>query len=422
MIIGLSVLSAVITAAYLGGNFLQGRKSNQTGTQHTAADGGGSQDQPASGAAQKNGRSASHQTPAASSQPHPGSSASKPRTAESVSLQPDVMEALVVAVKNAGLDAAEIKIAPDNQAEQTAVVLELELPENSDPKSIKHAVQNYLGRSGLKMRWKDKGQAMLLELGSPKAPSHILAFKLPPGSVQETNTSEPPTAPSPKNGLPKLAIVMDDLGPSLEPVKQILALNMTLTYSILPNTAKADKVAALIKKAGRSYMVHLPMEPKQNTNGLAGEDALLLKMPTSQLVALTRKHLAKLPGAKGMNNHMGSAFTENAKAMLPVLEIIKEHGMFYLDSVTSAKTQGISVARKLGIPNGRRDVFLDYDKSGRVVAKQLKQALITAKQQGFAIAIAHPYPATIRALRRAKPMLSAMVELVDVESLMSTAP
>ncbi len=424
LIVVLGAFVAVSLAAIFGGGFLGGDTKPGSGTGSKSVK---SSPAPRRDAVSTVSTNTSPQAPGQKStaapppaQPQPGELQTEPQIKSAV----DVMDSLVIAVKKAGLDTSQIRVLPEKQGDNGMVVLVMALPGETGPQAIKDAVQKQLVDSGLTVKWGRDGDGIAVALGTGGKPSHRMVF-MPSTGIDGgagPKTQSAATAQDSASRLPRLAIVIDDLGQNIEPAKQLLALDMKLTYSILPNTANAAKVAALVQNAGRSIMLHLPMQPKDIANAKLGKDALMLNMSGDELQHLTEKHLSMLPGASGVNNHMGSAFTENAKAMQAVLSIIKQHNLFFLDSVTSPNTKAIWVARKLGIPSATRDVFLDYDKNGKVVAQQLKKVLLIAKQRGSAIAIGHPYPATIEALKRAKPMLSATVEMVDAQSLMSGSP
>ncbi len=63
--------------------------------------------------------------------------------------------------------------------------------------------------------------------------------------------------------------------------------------------------------------------------------------------------------------------------------------MFFIDSVTTPRTVGQSLAREMGVKTGRRDVFLDNEQNSAYIRGQLAQAVRMAKKKGYAIVICH---------------------------------
>ena len=84
--------------------------------------------------------------------------------------------------------------------------------------------------------------------------------------------------------------------------------------------------------------------------------------------------------------------------MRVVAEAMRDHGLLFLDSLTSAKIVGEKAARGLGVPTSLRDVFLDNTDSVAEVELRLSQVERTARETGSAIAIGHPRDATLSVL------------------------
>lgn len=202
-------------------------------------------------------------------------------------------------------------------------------------------------------------------------------------------------------GRPRISIVIDDLGRSLEDLDTLAALGVPLTYSVLPFESHTPQVVAELRRRGEELLCHLPMEAKGGAN--PGPGALLLAMSPSELADATRRALAAVPGAVGANNHMGSGLLSQREPSLAVLSVLAEHRLFFLDSRTSADTVGYSLARHLGLPAGERQVFLDTRRDPAFIAGQFEALRAAAEKRGGAIAIAHPYSETLGVLATAIP-------------------
>lgn len=207
--------------------------------------------------------------------------------------------------------------------------------------------------------------------------------------------------PLPVSGAPRLAIVIDDLGRSTEVLDRLQALGVPVTYSVLPFETRTSEVVNVLRRRGVEILCHLPMEPKGGFD--PGPGALRLAMTPRELTAATKRAIAAVPGAVGVNNHMGSGISSDARAIHTVLEVIAQEGLFYLDSRTSADTLGYTVARRLGIPASERQVFLDTEQSVDFIRGQVDRWLELARTRGSAIAIAHPYPETLQVLSESVP-------------------
>jgi polysaccharide deacetylase 2 family uncharacterized protein YibQ len=129
--------------------------------------------------------------------------------------------------------------------------------------------------------------------------------------------------------------------------------------------------------------------------------------------------LRAVPDVAGVNNHQGSESTADLQLMDKLMPVLRDHHLFYIDSRTTAATVAFEAARKAGVPSAFRNVpFLDDVAEVSAVRKQLALALREAGRKGEAIAIGHPHPATLQALRRFLPEAKMQgVELVFVSDL-----
>ncbi len=199
-------------------------------------------------------------------------------------------------------------------------------------------------------------------------------------------------------GQPAIAIVMDDLGGSLNQVEDVLGLDPALTLSFLPGGADAPRFAAMAHEAGHDVMIHMPMEP--NDPGLnPGKGALLTDQDAAMLGRSLNQSLDRFDGYVGINNHMGSRFTRDRRAMTVVLDELKARGLMFLDSKTTLGSQAPDLAKGLRLPLAERDVFIDDDSTPEAIAGQLARLENLARERGVAVAIGHPHATTLGALR-----------------------
>ena len=205
-----------------------------------------------------------------------------------------------------------------------------------------------------------------------------------------------PEAAQPKPGQPRLVIVIDDLGGALDQAKDLLALNIPVTFSILPNLPHTREVDSMAAKAGQEVILHQPMEALGSSPQSPG--TLRAGMSVPDTAAILNAHLAQLPHAMGVSNHTGSKATQDPALMAAVMAALKERGLFFLDSLTSAKSVACPQAVKAQVPCLARAVFLDNEKGQQAALLQLAEAEKEARARGQAIAIGHPHPETIAAL------------------------
>lgn len=219
---------------------------------------------------------------------------------------------------------------------------------------------------------------------------------------------------------PQIAIIIDDLGNDWTRGRRSIEMPLELTLAILPYSPYATRLADLAREFGKELMLHAPMEPNHHSSWNGG---LSRDMSETQIRAELQKMLRSLPTVRGVNNHMGSALTENATIMQWVMEEIHKHDLYFIDSRTSPNTQALLAARGLAIPSQKRDVFLDNQRNPEAIEKQFETLLNIAEKQGHAIAIGHPYPETLQFLEQITPRLeSRQIRLVPVSHLLEDYP
>ncbi|MFH1490083.1 MAG: divergent polysaccharide deacetylase family protein [Pseudomonadota bacterium] len=217
--------------------------------------------------------------------------------------------------------------------------------------------------------------------------------------------------------LPKVSIIIDDLGYDFKTAKALINLDLPLTLSLLPLAPYRENIVKAAVKKGSELMLHLPMEPRDYPRLNPGPGALFSKMDDEEIRNLMGEHLNRIPGVRGVNNHMGSYFTERRDKMRIVLEEIRKRGLFFVDSRTTSGTIAFDVAESMGIGAGKRSVFLDNDPAPKAVIFQLERLMGAARHSGSAIGIGHPHRETLRILKEFQQRLNVEFEMVPVSEL-----
>jgi polysaccharide deacetylase 2 family uncharacterized protein YibQ len=241
----------------------------------------------------------------------------------------------------------------------------------------------------------------------------------PPAATTAPAATETVTPAGPVHGA-RVALVIDDLGHDVADLRPLEALGVPVTYSVLPYEPQTPEVVAELRRRKAEILLHLPMEPRNGEN--PGPGALLQGMSDGELRQRTEEALKAVPGAVGVNNHMGSLLSAEEGPMSTVLGVLAERNLFFLDSRTSAESVGYKVALGLGVPAAERQVFLDGEATPEAIHAQFQRLLAVARAKGSAIAIGHPHPETLAALTREVPKAKADgFEFVPVSFLLTRA-
>jgi len=220
---------------------------------------------------------------------------------------------------------------------------------------------------------------------------------------------------------PRIAFIIDDIGSSISRAQAFLDLKMPMTFSILPKLLYSNLLAEEIYEQGQEIMLHQPMEPYCHEVD-PGPGALYISYRDTEIEEIIEENLLQIPQAMGVNNHMGSKFTSCSSKVVEALKIIKQKDLFFVDSLTSSRSQAYKMARRLNMRTAPRNVFLDTSPDIRAVQRQLGHLKQYALKHGAAIGIGHPHLSTLTALydfKRALNKKEPFFELVSVSDLLS---
>lgn len=329
-----------------------------------------------------------------------------------------VDEAVFDALHEAGVDREHItlRLVPGDGGEITEI--EALLGPGQDAGALAAALDRHLAGTGVVSAWRDIDGGRLLTIRKGPRLTHKVSLLF---LRQPLEPPRPPAAPAPSKG-PRAAIIIDDMGYQLEPARELLGLDLGLTYSVLPFSPHGVEIAKAARRKGREVLVHLPMQPRSYPKVDPGPGALFTNMSPGKLERTAGRDLDWVPDAVGVNNHMGSSFTEDAAALKPVMRAIHQRGMFFIDSLTSPHSRALAAARQAGVPARARQIFLDHDPSPRAVRRQLRRLMALARRRDGVIAIGHPHPATINVLTEMAPELRKRLSLVPASRLVRPAP
>lgn len=216
--------------------------------------------------------------------------------------------------------------------------------------------------------------------------------------------------------VPQVAIIIDDMGYHPEVGRGLIALDLFLSFSFLPHAPFTQELEEMTYQKGNPILLHLPLEPR----GVAwdpGPGALYLADDAETREKKFRDNLQLVPHATGVNNHMGSLFTESRPAMEELAELIAEQRLFFIDSFTTPASMGLESARKKRVPTSRRHVFLDNVQEKEAICQQIEKLAALAEHQGYAIGIGHPYPETLSALQSCGQEMLGRVRVVGIDAL-----
>ena len=100
-----------------------------------------------------------------------------------------------------------------------------------------------------------------------------------------------------------------------------------------------------------------------------------------------------------------------------VLDEVKRHDLYYIDSRTTSRSVAYKVAKALGVPAAEKKWFIDNDLSETALKYQMDRLLGVARYSGSAIGIGHPHKETLNILKKYEGLLMKNYEVVPVSEL-----
>jgi uncharacterized protein len=272
-----------------------------------------------------------------------------------------------------------------------------------------------------------------LSTPAPATPARTPADPKLRGSPSGRSTSPAPPAPHAPPGpqaprasqalqapvtAPRVAVIVDDLGARRDVFDPLRDIRRPLTVAVLPGLPLSEWTAREAAQAGMEVILDLPMEPYRFPEVDPGPGALLMTMAPQELQAQVGAHLASVPGAVGVTNHMGSRMTEDRTRMRAVLEVLAGRRLFLVDGLASNLSVAYDEAKALGLRAGRRQIVVDHAAGEAGDRVRWDDVAWWAERRGEVIVIAHGHPLTARLLREYVPRWEARgMRLVPVSQL-----
>jgi len=216
---------------------------------------------------------------------------------------------------------------------------------------------------------------------------------------------------------PKVAIIVDDLGPDLMTYSKIFKIKYPLTLSIMPAMTKTKWVVKNIPTSNFEILIHFPWEaiskkvdnyPIRISSG----------MKTTKIKKMIKSAVLENPRAVGINNHMGSLISTNKDILDIFMADIKGRDLFFVDSMTVRGSKAALIARKKSIKTISNSFFLDHQNKEKSFRKSFRLMVRKAVKNGSTVAICHANRSvSVRLLPELMRIYSKDVDFVFVSTL-----
>lgn len=196
--------------------------------------------------------------------------------------------------------------------------------------------------------------------------------------------------------LPRIAIIMTRMGISRSlTAAAIEVLPPEVSFSFSTTISDLDDQVALAQKAGHEVFLDVPMEPFGYPANDPGPTTLLTSLSAVDNLNRLETVLGRTVGYAGVIGVKGSQFTTDEEALTPVLSVLKERGLMYVDSAATSRTIAFEIAGSLQLPRAVANWRIDDSPALAELQRRLSALERTAQRSGYALGVVPPLPITI---------------------------
>jgi uncharacterized protein len=186
---------------------------------------------------------------------------------------------------------------------------------------------------------------------------------------------------------PRVAIVFEHAGPSLDDLKPIYAMHQPFGLGIFLYQRYSAQIMRDAAAHGLTPILHLPLESIRPADVGPVKGIVWTRMSDAGIARTINDDLATVPGVVGVSSHAGSRATANRRVMTVVLSVIRAHGLWFQENRTTPDSVALEVARAEGLRRVLVTTYLDDPPTG--IDAKVVALLKTAVSRGWAIAGAH---------------------------------
>ncbi len=195
---------------------------------------------------------------------------------------------------------------------------------------------------------------------------------------------------------PRIAIVIVGLGLSQSATNTaIQQLPGAVTLAFDPYARSLQAWIAQARAAGHEVMLQLPMEPYDYPVNDPGPHTLLTSLDRAQNIERLEWLLGRFTGYVGVTDFRGAKFTASSDNLRPVMEVLRDRGLMFLDTRASDRSVGAQLAKDLKVPGAINNRFIDATASRAAIDARLNELEQIAKVTGTAVGVGYAYPVTI---------------------------
>lgn len=198
---------------------------------------------------------------------------------------------------------------------------------------------------------------------------------------------------------PRIALMIDGVGLSRQASLGVInKLPPEVSFVMSPYGRNLNDWVFRARLAGHELFMSLPME----SENFPIEDAGPLALDTRvQLVENQRRLetvMASAQGYVGLVTMMGSRFMKADGQVRKVLQEVKSRGLMLVVGGNRTRNEVFPIATELNLPRTESEMYIDAQPRIQQIRENLDRLESLAKEQGAVLAMARPYPVTIKSI------------------------
>ncbi|MBE7636347.1 hypothetical protein GUA87_05785 [Sneathiella sp. P13V-1] len=198
---------------------------------------------------------------------------------------------------------------------------------------------------------------------------------------------------------PRIAIIIGDMGMSKFATRSAIQdLPGEITLSFNPYGRDLQNWVAQARAAGHETLLQLPMEPFGYPDNDPGPQSLLSRLTDKENLNRLEWMLGRFTGYSGVTNQMGSRFTTSSEDISPIMDVIRDRGLLFVDGRTSGRSVAGYVAKQKSVPVAINNRFISNRADRASIDQRLAELERIARITGVAIGVGYPYPVTLERL------------------------
>ena len=181
-------------------------------------------------------------------------------------------------------------------------------------------------------------------------------------------------------GAPRIGLSVSGLGLSTTLTDDaIKTLPPEATLAFAPYARNLERIAGAAREAGHETMIELPMEASNVDAQMLGAAALMTDQSRADTLQRLDWILTRFAGYIGVTNYLGTTFSDDAQAMAPVIDRLRQAGLSYVSDTDMAPGLGTT-----GVPTRRTDFLLSG--RGDDISGELERLEQGARARGAVLA------------------------------------